>query len=182
VPIEGEAGVGYRMRSGYTLPPLMFDAREAQALLACVRIALPRIDRALAAHAELALSKMMGVLPAAERAATDSLGLFAAPSGPNSVTLGHLEHLRVAIECRRSVQLGYRDLAGQLTQRVVRPLGCFYWGEVWTLAAWCELRGDFRSFRLDRIETLQTLDSVFRDEPGRSLADLLRQYACEGLD
>ena len=181
VPIEGEAGVGYCMRSGFALPPLMFDSREAQALVACVRIALPRIDAALGAHAELALAKIMGVLPTAERTAAERLGLFAGPSGPDAAVLGHLEPLREAIESRRTLRLDYRDPAGQRTQRVVRPLGCFFWGDVWTLATWCELRGDFRTFRLDRIEALHTLDATFRDEPGRTLPDLLRRYACEGL-
>lgn len=62
-------------------------------------------------------------------------------------------------------------------QRTVRPLGCFFWGQVWTLAAWCEAREDFRSFRVDRIGALTVLDQRFRDEPGRSLADLQRRYA-----
>lgn len=181
VPIEGEAGVGYRMRSGFALPPLMFDSREAQALMACVRIAQPRIDPALAAHAELALAKIMGVLPAAERAAAERVGLFAGSSGPDPATLAHLERLREAIDGRRRVRVGYRDLAGALSERTLRPLGCFYWGDVWTLAAWCELREAFRHFRIDRIEALEALDSPFRDEPGRGLADLLRGYACGEL-
>ena len=69
VPIEGEAGVGYRMRVGFDLPPLMFSHAEAQALVAAVRIAQPRLDTALAAHAEAALSKILTVLPAAARSA-----------------------------------------------------------------------------------------------------------------
>jgi len=62
---------------------------------------------------------------------------------------------------------------------VVRPLGCFCWGEVWTLAAWCETRQDFRSFRADRIEHMDVLDERFRDEPGRTLADLMRQFGVQ---
>ena len=182
VPIEGEAGVGYRMRSGFALPPLMFDSGEAQALVACVRIAQSRIDPALAAHAELALAKIMGVLPAAERAAAERLGLFAAPAGPDAATLRHLEQLRQAIEHRRKLQVDYADLSGQRTQRILRPLGCFYWGDVWTLAAWCELREDFRNFRVDRIQAVDTLAEVFRDAPGQGLADLLRRYACSALE
>ena len=68
----------------------------------------------------------------------------------------------------------YLDLRGAASERVVRPLGCIFWGEVWTLAAWCESRDGFRSFRIDRIEALAVLDERFRGEPGRSLADLLR--------
>ena len=75
---------------------------------------------------------------------------------------------------RRKLQLRYVDEAGRASERIVRPLGCFFWGAVWTLAAWCELRQDFRSFRLDRLQRADMLDERFRDEPGRTLADLLR--------
>ena len=63
----------------------------------------------------------------------------------------------------------------------MRPLGCFYWGAVWTLAAWCETRGAFRSFRIDRIDDLQVLASVFRDEPGKTLADLFRASLADAI-
>ena len=71
--------------------------------------------------------------------------------------------------------LRYVDLGERRTERQVRPLGCFYWGRVWTLAAWCEQRQDFRNFRLDRMEAVQVEASVFPVEPGRTLADLLRR-------
>jgi predicted DNA-binding transcriptional regulator YafY len=61
----------------------------------------------------------------------------------------------------------------------VRPLGCFYWSDAWTLAGWCELRHDFRSFRLDRVRAMEVLDERFRDEPGRTLADLMRAVEAE---
>ncbi|TMH10138.1 MAG: YafY family transcriptional regulator [Betaproteobacteria bacterium] len=168
VPIEGEAGVGYRMRSGFDLPPLMFTKDEAQALVASVRIAQPRLDPALAAQAEAALSKILAVLPSASRAAAESLAVYAPPVGPDDATRARLETLRVAAEARQ------KDLKGELSERVVRPLGCFYWGEVWTLAAWCEARQNFRNFRVDRIEELQLLDERFRDEAGKTLPDLFR--------
>jgi predicted DNA-binding transcriptional regulator YafY len=65
------------------------------------------------------------------------------------------------------------------SERVVRPLGAFYWGAVWTLAVWCEQREGFRSFRVDRIESIESLPEHFRDEPGRTLADLLRAVEAE---
>ncbi len=179
VPIDGEAGVGYRMRAGFDLPPLMFTKDEAQALVASVRLARPRLDLGLAAQAEAALSKILAVLPPAARAAAESLALYAAPVGPDETTRAHLETLRIATETRRVLRLAYRDLKGEDTTRRVRPLGCFYWGEVWTLAAWCELRQGFRSFRVDRIAELDMLDERFRDEAGRTLADLFREF---GLD
>lgn len=176
VPIEGEAGVGYRMRRGFDLPPLMFDTREAQALVACVRLAQPRIDTVLAARAELALSKILAVLPGAERAAAESLSVFAPPVGPSVETRDRLQQLRDAIEARRKVRVDYLDLKDEPSVRTLRPLGCFYWGNVWTLAAWCETRADFRNFRVDRIRGLELLAEGFRDEAGRSLADFMRQY------
>ena len=179
VPIEGEAGVGYRMRAGFDLPPLMFTAGEAQALVAAIRLAQPRLDGPLAASAEAALSKMLAVLPPATRAAAESLAVYAPPVGPDADTRARLETLRLATESRRKLQLRYLDLKGQASERTVRPLACFFWGQVWTLAAWCELRQDFRSFRVDRIARLDRLEERFRDEPGRALADLQRRYRTE---
>ena len=174
VPIEGEAGVGYRMRAGFDLPPLMFTQTEAQALVAAVRLAQPRLDLALAAQAEAALSKILAVLPAAARAAAESLAVYAPPVGPDEQTRGRLETLRVAAETRHKLRIDYLDLKDVASQRTVRPLACLFWGEVWTLAAWCETRAGFRSFRVDRITALELLPERFRDEPGRTLADLLR--------
>ena len=175
VPIEGEAGVGYRMRTGFDLPPLMFTKDEAQALVASVRLAQPRLDAALARQAEGALSKILAVLPPVARAAAESLAIYAPPVGPDEATRQRLEVLRVAAEARHKLRLQYIDLKDVRSDRSVRPLGCFYWGAVWTLAAWCESRQAFRNFRVDRITQLQVLEERFRDEPGKTLAELFRQ-------
>ena len=175
VPIEGEAGVGYRMRTGFDLPPLMFTKDEAQALVASVRLAQPRLDAALARQAEGALSKILAVLPPVARAAAESLAIYAPPVGPDEATRQRLEVLRVAAEARHKLRLQYVDLKDVRSDRSVRPLGCFYWGAVWTLAAWCESRQAFRNFRVDRITQLQVLEERFRDEPGKTLAELFRQ-------
>jgi predicted DNA-binding transcriptional regulator YafY len=174
VPIEGEAGVGYRMRAGFDLPPLMFTRGEAQALVACVRLARRRLDAPLAAQAESALSKIIAVLPAAARAAAESLALYAPYGGASPATRAQLEPLRLAAEARRKVRLRYLDLQDVASERVVRPLACLYWGDAWTLAAWCEQRAAFRNFRIDRIAALDVLEERFRDEPGKTLADLAR--------
>ena len=174
VPIEGEAGVGYRLRAGFELPPLMFDRAEAQALVACVRIAQGRLDPELALAAEQALRKVVGVLPADIRAGADSLAVHAAAGVLDDTTRARLQILREAIESRCKLQIRYRDLNQQTSRRTVRPLGCFHWDAVWVLGAWCELRGDFRNFRVDRIEAVRVSGQRFRDEPGRTLADLLR--------
>ena len=176
VPIDGEAGVGYRLVSGFDLPPLMFTTLEAQALVAAVRLAQSRLDRALALAAEDALGKIVGVLPPAARAAAEALPLFAAPWGNDNDQVGveRLGVLRDAASMRRRIRFDYEDAQGAATSRIARPLGCYHWRAVWTLAAWCEHRTAFRSFRIDRMRTLDVLD-VFPDEPGRTLPDFLRQ-------
>lgn len=178
VPIEGEAGVGYRMRAGYDLPPMMFTGQEAQSLAAAVRLAQGWLDPALARQAEAALGKIMAVLPAPARVAAESIALYAPPVG-DPATLDRLARLRESIEARIKLRIDYEDLKGSVTQRVVRPLGCFYWGKVWTLGAWCETRTDFRSFRVDRMREVSMLDERFHDEPGRTLADLFRKSEAE---
>jgi predicted DNA-binding transcriptional regulator YafY len=179
VPIEGEAGVGYRLGKGFELPPLMFTPREAGALVAAARLAQPWLDPALAAGVEDGLSKILSVLPPAERAAAEGVALFAPPAvGLEPATQQALQVLREAIAARRKLRLSYLDLQGRASERAVRPLGCFYWGKLWTLAAWCELRQDLRSFRVDRMQRVTRLeDEPFRDEPGKTLADLLRAVA-----
>jgi predicted DNA-binding transcriptional regulator YafY len=174
VPIEGEAGVGYRLGKGFDLPPLMFTTEEAQALVAAVRIAQSWLDPALAAASVDALGRVMSVLPSAARAAAESLLVIVPPVGLEPGTQRVLQQLREAAQAKLLAHISYRDAADKPSERTVRPLGVFYWGAVWTLAAWCETRDDFRSFRIDRIETLDVLERHFADEAGKTLADLLR--------
>jgi predicted DNA-binding transcriptional regulator YafY len=174
VPIDGEAGVGYRLAGGFDLPPLMFTTLEAQALVAAVRLAQSRLDPALALAAEDALAKIVGVLPPAARAAAESLPLFAAPWARDRESAERLGLLRDAASARRRIRFDYADAQGAASSRTARPLGCYHWESVWTLAAWCEHRDAFRSFRVDRMRSLDVLDDVFRDEPGRTLPDFLR--------
>ncbi len=177
VPIEGEAGVGYRLGSGFDLPPLMFTQDEAKALVVAVRIAQIGLDDALGADAEAALGKILSVLPAAVRAAAESQAVYAPPSsvtGLGGATSQRLQALREAVHAQRKVQVTYKDPQNKTSQRTLRPLGCFYWGKVWTLTAWCESRGDFRNFRIDRIQSCSVLDSSYQQEAGKTLADFLR--------
>ena len=175
VPIEGEAGVGYRLGPGFQLPPLMFSQAEAKALVAAARLAQTWLDPALARETEVALGKILSVLPADVRAAAEAMALFAPATRMDPGPGQTLQTLREAVQSRHKLRLDYRDLGESLSQRVVRPLGCFYWGKVWTLSAWCELRQDFRGFRIDRIEAVQTLETRYADEPGKTLADLQRK-------
>ena len=111
---------------------------------------------------------------ASARAAAESLAFYAPPFGPDESTRQRLETLRVAAEGRHLLRIGYVDLKARRSERIVRPLGCFYWGAVWTLAAWCEARAGFRNFRVDRIDPVEVFEARFRDEPGKTLADLFR--------
>lgn len=177
VPIEGEAGVGYRLGRGFDLPPLMFSEDEACALVASVRMAQPWQDVAMAQASQTALSKILSVLPASVRVAAESMAIFAPPRANDERVLATLQALREAAQRRHRVELHYCDASAATTRRTVRPLGCFYWGSVWTLAAWCETRTDFRNFRLDRIAELIVLTgdgAHFSHEAGKTLQDYLR--------
>ncbi|MFZ2329736.1 MAG: WYL domain-containing protein, partial [Rhodoferax sp.] len=149
------------------------------ALVAATRLAQAWLDPALARDAEQALGKILSILPPPTRAAAESLAVYAPSFSVEPAIQQRLQMLREATQARRRVKMDYRDAAGQTSQRSVRPLGCFFWGKVWTLAAWCETRHAFRSFRIDRMDALAVQESAFRDEAGRTLADFLRQVGAE---
>lgn len=177
VPIEGEAGVGYRLGRGFDLPPLMFTVDEARALAVATRMAQQWLDPALSQAAEDAMSRVVSVLPASVRAEVERLPMHALAWGLEPQVAQRLQTLREAVQSRQLARLNYSDAVGHTTARTVRPLGCFYWGKVWTLAAWCEERNDFRSFRVDRMVGVQSLAQRFSDEPGKTLQDLFRREA-----
>ncbi|MBS7807755.1 YafY family protein [Variovorax sp. PCZ-1] len=179
VPIEGEAGVGYRLGKGFDLPPLMFSNDEAQALVAAVRIAQTWLDPKLAVSSQDALSRVLSVLPAAARASAESLVVMVPPVGLEPGVQNVLQQLREAAQAKQFCEISYRDAAELRSQRRVRPLGVFYWGKVWTLGAWCESRHAFRNFRVDRIESLQVELAHFSDDAGKTLSDLLRFVEAE---
>ena len=104
----------------------------------------------------------------------EALAVYAPHGGLAEPAQRTLQTLREAVQERQKVFINYRDLSEKASERTLRPLGCFYWGKVWTLAAWCEQRNDFRSFRVDRVIAVRPLEDRFRDEPGRTLADLAR--------
>jgi predicted DNA-binding transcriptional regulator YafY len=178
VPVEGEAGVGYRLGRGFDLPPLMFTLDEARALASAVQLAQQWLDPELAASSDAALSRVLSVLPVDVRERTRSLNLVVPPSGLSDSLRSSMQLLRKAAQTRQKVRMGYTDAAQMRTERVLRPLALFYWGKVWTLAAWCEARQSFRNFRLDRIEALTLLDEHFEPEAGQSLNDFLAMEEC----
>ncbi len=183
-PIEGEAGVGYAHKREYDLPPLMFDPAELEALALGARIASSFGDEELGRAAASALSKIEAVLPARLRERLTGSPLYAPRTWTGRASAYALAVARAALTERRRLLIQYRRPEGDETERVVRPLGAFFWGKTWTLAAWCELRQDFRTFRLDRMESIEP-GELFEEEPGRALRDYLRNigpYAERILD
>ena len=174
VPVDGEAGVGYLMRDGYDLPPLMFTRNEIVALVAGARLIRAWGGAGMARAAEEALVKIEAVLPEPERARADGVEIHAFAPEMTVEVRERIDALERAAEERRRLRLGYRDAEGRATDRVVRPLGLWFWGKVWTLVAWCELRDDFRMFRLDRVDAMTDTGEAFRPERGKTLADFYR--------
>lgn len=177
VPIDGEAGVGYILRSGFDLPPLMFTRDELAALTLGARFVKAWGGARLALAAEEALVKIEAVLPDSEKRVVADTNLFAMGFSLPNEAREVVDRLDVAIRERKRVHVVYEALDGESSERDLRPLGLYHWGKVWTLAAWCELRSDFRNFRADRITEIAECGDTFRDEPGRTLRDFLRQMA-----
>jgi predicted DNA-binding transcriptional regulator YafY len=175
VPIEGAAGVGYSLRKGYDLPPLMFDESELEALVFGARIVQSWSDSEMARAADAALAKVEGVLPPHLRGLLADRTLWAPLTRRQEPLSFDLASLRGAIRARRKVCFRYRDEKGAETHRTVRPLTLWFYGPVWLAGAWCELRRDFRFFRLERMQGVEFLPEVFPLEPGKTREDFLRQ-------
>ena len=180
-PIDGEAGVGYRIRPGYDLPPLMFDRDEIQALVLGARMVRQFGDPALARASDAILDKVAAIVPKDLAPLVAETRLFVPSTIGAGKSADALAYAREALIARRKLELSYAKADGAATKRTVRPLGLFFWGRTWTLAAWCELRQDFRNFRLDRIAASTMLDETFEDEAGKALRDMLARYGPEAL-
>ncbi|MCL5776119.1 YafY family transcriptional regulator [Limibaculum sp. FT325] len=175
VPIEGEAGVGYVLRPGYDLPPLMFAEQEIEALVLGARIVESWGDAELAEAAGNAIARIEAAIPERLRNYMEGTALLAPSSWHMEPVEFDLAELRRALRHQIKVHFGYRDVIGQASQRTVRPLSLAFFGPVWILAAWCELRDDFRTFRLDRITDFSVTGDRFRAERGKTLHDFLKR-------
>lgn len=178
VNIDGEAGTGYRVQAGYVLPPLMFTEDELEALLLGVRWVAERTDPSLGKSALDALERIHAVLPPDLRSTFQHAALFVTPSTPPEGIPLDLSGLREAIRERRRLRLDYRDAQGVPTERVVWPVALAFFESARILAAWCELRSDFRHFRLDRIQGWTEAGGKF---PGSRAALLTRWKASLGI-
>ncbi|NOX43420.1 MAG: YafY family transcriptional regulator [Gammaproteobacteria bacterium] len=173
VPIDGETGIGYALRRGFDFPPLMFTVDELAALTLGAQIVKSWADPQLARAAENILSKVATVLPDELKHKMSNQNLFSPMVRLNPAVANRLAQLRLATDRLNKVSFAYTREDGEDSERTVWPLGLFFWGQVWTLGAWCEQRQAFRNFRLDRIQELQVLDEKYTPTEGRTLNDLV---------
>ncbi|HEY8683619.1 MAG TPA: YafY family protein [Rhodanobacter sp.] len=184
VPIEGEAGVGYVLRKGSDIPPLMFSAAELEALVVGSRFVRAFAGTQLAESAQSALLKIEAVLPPELRERASRTRIFA-PVWRDQYRddfAALIDRLHAAIVGNQVLQLDYRDENGSASRREVEPLCLSFWGGKWTLGAWCRLRQDFRNFRPDRIDASTPSGEIFVETSERSLAGYLRAVGVDRLD
>ena len=182
VPNEGEAGVGYMLRKGFDLPPLMFTATEIEALVLGTRVVQSWADPELAKAAASALDRIASSLPDVLRTRLVESRLYAPGFHVAPDVMDRLQHLREAVDARRKTWVAYKDADDIATERIVRPLALSFFGYTWMVTAWCELRTDFRSFRLDRVAEVRVLDQRFEDEPGKRIEDYFKLIGAEDTE
>jgi predicted DNA-binding transcriptional regulator YafY len=173
--IAGEAGVGYVLQPGFLLPPLMFSEDEIEALVLGSRWVAKRTDDRLGGAARNALAKIAAVLPADLRETLDASPLLVGP-GPRAPV--DLTVVREAIRAERKLAIRYRDGGGAATERVVWPFALGFFDQARVIGAWCELRADFRSFRVDRVVELTASPERY---PRRRRALLKAWREAEGI-
>ena len=155
--IQGEPGLGYVLRPGYMLPPLMLSPEELEALVLGARWVSDRGDARLGAAAQNALTKIVAVLPKDLADELDSTGLMVVPSWSAPRVQVDLGDVRAAIRAESRVNVRYVDLKEQASERVVWPIALGFFEHVRILVVWCELRQAFRHLRADRIVAWEPL-------------------------
>ncbi len=179
-PIRGEAGVGYTIDKHYYLPPLTFDPDELEAIALGISMVRHWTDKRFAAKAGQALDKVQAVLPADLQGELQQITTYAVDNRPAVPWSVNFSELREHIRKQRKIKLDYADEQQRHSSRTVRPLALLFFNPAWLLTGWCELRQDFRNFRLDRIRGLTSLDELFTDEAGKNLpAYLAKVRECE---
>ncbi|HEY4164979.1 MAG TPA: YafY family protein [Dongiaceae bacterium] len=173
VPVEGAPGLGYALRGGFDMPPMMFDSQEIEALVLGARIVESWSDPGLAEAAGQALAKIEAVLPEHLRRQLSETALLAPGKHYAEALSVDPAELRRALRHRLKVAFRYRDGKATESERQVWPLALAFYGPVWLLVAWCELREDFRAFRLDRMQDLAIRGDKYRAERGKTLKDYL---------
>jgi len=173
VPITGEAGQGYRLLRGFQLPPLMFNEEEIEALLLGARMVRAWTDKGLAKAAHQALQKIEHVVPDKLKPLLERNEMIVPDFSMEGQASDQLQTVRHAIRLQHKIVIEYTREDGQDSKRTIHPLGLFYWGKVWTVVGWCELRSAFRHFRLDRMLTCSQSKEIFEYIEGRTLQDYL---------
>jgi predicted DNA-binding transcriptional regulator YafY len=167
LPIEGEAGVGYLLRPGFDLPAMTFTFEQLDALAMGLSFVEVAGDTSLAEAAREVRSKIQASLPDPDTRKLENAPLFASrrdgPAHPS------MKLIRRAVRARNILHLVYEDSAGTKSDRRVRPLAIWAFTDGWLFAAWCELRNDFRAFRLDRIMKIDETGDQFPDDPSQNL-------------
>ena len=177
--VDGAPGLGYVLKPGFMLPPLMFGEEEIDALVLGTRWVAERADARLGRAARNALAKIAAVLPPDLRDDVDGSALLIGPVDPPPVERVDALVLRQAIRGRRKLAVAYRDERGTRTERTVWPFALGYFERVRVLVAWCELRTDFRHFRTDRIDEAEVLGTAYP----RTRAALLKAWrAAQGIE
>lgn len=176
--IDGEPGMGYVLRPGFTLPPLMFTQDEVEALVLGSRWVADRADSRLAGAARQALSKIASVLPADLRHELESAALLIGPGEQVASPDDELAQMRLAIRLEKKLHFQYQDQNGSQTNRTVWPFALAFFDRVRVMVAWCELRQSYRHFRTDRISDLRVDDLAY---PRRRQVMLKEWRAIEGV-
>lgn len=172
VPVQGEPGVGYIMAEDYDLPPLNFDREEIESIVVGLSLLSRTGDKTLERAAQRVLAKIDAAKLPADTLSVSSWGI-------EGVDPAVIAALRAAISDELKIAITYTDLSDAMTHRVVLPLSVTYYVQVAVLAAWCELRSDFRHFRIDRIQSCDLTDDTFRGA-GDELRDKLRSVTAKG--
>jgi predicted DNA-binding transcriptional regulator YafY len=171
VPIEGERGLGYILRPGFDLPPLMFSVEETEAIVLGLALLERTADTGLKQAARRVNAKIAAAVPVPLRQVLQGNALQAwgsiAPA-PEGIDLAMV---RAAIRDERKLLIDYRDELANATERTVRPLALVYYSATAVIVAWCELRKAIRNFRADRVEDCQPLEDFFLGE-GNALREL----------
>ncbi len=175
--IDGASGLGYMLRSGFLLPPLMFPAEEVEALMLGTRWVAERGDAGLSKAARSALARITAVLPPEMRQDPETAGLLIGPGQPVAGRNLDLSAIRDAIRAEHRVTIQYSDENGESTARTVWPVARAFFDRARVIVAWCELRGAFRHFRADRIAELSVLTDCY---PRRRIA-LLAEWRASYL-
>ena len=180
VPIEGEAGVGYRLGRGFEVPPMRLGADELEALALGLRMVEQQGDAELALAARMVWARLEGALPPPMRAELNRAALFAPRVFVREDHALNLGLVRRAVATRRLLHCGYTDARGRRTERTLRTVGAYCWSGSWTVGAWCETRQAYRNFRPDRMIE-PTLGERWSAEPEVTVEAFLAAAMAKGL-